>query len=212
MAENRKDLKSADGEKSFVNPQNIIIESVGVRIGGLGSAKGARLSVKKRLPVYVDIVIGILILAIFAGIVAGAYFLFRYYTDDYEGIELEYVFISPCVESADDYRTIKNKELYCDVDGSTLYFGKVSEFDVINTVDGERYLVLTVNVDVKYKSGEGYTVGECKIAVGSEYSLRVDGRVIKGTVVELCEETDGESVAPVSAELEEDSKAEEGGN
>jgi len=212
MADNRNDLKSADGEKSFGGSQNVIVESVGARIGGGVSARNARLSVKRRLPVFVDIIIGAVILAIFAGIVAGAYFLFRYYTDDYEGIDIEYVFISPCTEDEDAFRTMRNKELYYDVDGNTLYFGKATSVEVIDTVDLERYLVLTVKAGVKYKPGEGYTVGDCKIAAGSEYALRIDGRIIQGTVVELYEETKGESAAPVSAELEDTAKAEEGGN
>ncbi len=210
MADNRNDLKRADAEKSFGGSQNVVIESVGARIGSFGSARSARLSVKRRLPIFVDIIIGIMILALFAGIMAGAYFLFRYYTDDYEGIELEYIFVSPCVEDEDAFRTMRNKELYYDVDGNTLYFGKVTEVGVVGSTDAGRYLVLKVNASVKYKSGEGYTVGDCKIAVGSEYSLRIDGRVVEGTVVELREET--ETVTPVPAELEDTASAEEGEN
>ena len=205
MADNRKDLKRADAEKSFgSSSQNVIVESVGATLSSLGSSKGRRLSVKRRLPVIVDIFIGIIILAIFVGIVVGAYFLFRYYTDDYEGIDIEYVFISPCEEDREAFRTVKNKELYFDADGNTLYFGKVSEIDVTESKDGDKYLVLTVNANAKFKSGEGYSVGDRKIAVGSEFSFRVDGRIIAGTVVELYEK--GERVPLIVAQSENESE------
>ena len=187
MADSRNNLKKADAEKSYSVSQNVIIESVGAKMGSIGTS-GTRLAVKRKLPVFVDVIIGVIILAIFAGIVVGAYFMFRYYTNDYAGVKLEYVFISPCAEDIDAFRTMKNKDLYFDLDGNTLYFGKVTNVDVVDSVNTGKYLVLNVSADAKYKSGEGYTIGESKMAVGSEYSLRVDGRVVVGTIVELREE------------------------
>ena len=156
-----------------------------------------------------DIIIGIIILAVFVGIVVGAYFLFRFYTDDYEGIEIEYVFISPCTEDRDAFRTVKNKELYYDFDQNTYYFGKVSDIDVIDSNNG-RYLVLMVRSNAKYRAGEGYSVGDYKIAVGSEFSFRVDGKIIAGTVVELHEKGELDS-APLSV-ADNGEASEKGGN
>ena len=46
-------------------------------------------------------------------------------------------------------------------------------------------VVFTVSVKAKYKRGSGYIVGEERIAVGSEYALRMDSLLVNGTVVEL---------------------------
>ncbi|MBQ8408972.1 MAG: hypothetical protein IJY39_08925 [Clostridia bacterium] len=186
---NQSDLRQADSEKSFGAPaQNPITESVGVKIGD--SIGGATKAKKKagRLPVIVDIITGILLLVVVIGIFVGAYYLFRYYADDYEGVDVEYTFICVSEEAGEiNYRTLRNKELYLDTADNTLYFGDVvsAELYDLQNEAGEMMLVVVVEANVKYKSGEGYTVNDCKIAVGSEYTLRSGNVEISGTIVEL---------------------------
>ena len=47
---------------------------------------GSNIKVKKKLPLAVDIIIGILMLAIVCAVIVGAYILFRYYANDYETV------------------------------------------------------------------------------------------------------------------------------
>lgn len=143
---------------------------------------------RKKLPVVVDIAIGVLLLAFAVGIIIGAYVMFRYYSDDFGETDIEYSFlVEQYVE--DDvsiYRTTKNKELYMDVDGNALYFGRIIDVETIEDAkNGNNSALLTVSVSVKHKTGSGYRIGDYRIAVGSEYTLRSESVFINGTVVEL---------------------------
>lgn len=200
QGESLRNLKSADAEKSFGSSATPQVESLSAKMNEL--TKPSRFSARRRLPVIVDIIIGILMLAIAAGIIVGAVFLFQYYTDDYESIELTYTFISPCEEDLQSYRTMRNKELYREENGNTLYFGKVTSVEVLKegSPDGSNLLVVEVEANVKYKKGEGYSVGDCRIAVGSEYTLRSEYRLITGTIVELAELSRLEAPAAFSSE------------
>ena len=72
-----------------------------------------------------------------------------------------------------------------DTEDNTLYFGKIASVDLIENAEGENTLLLTVRATVKYKKGTGYSVGDNRIAVGSEYTLRSENISIEGTVIEL---------------------------
>ena len=172
-------LKHADAEKSYTSPiPNSILDGVSVKLGdSIGSSVRAKKD-EKRIPVLVDIITGLLLLAIVVGIAVGAVYLFRYYTDDYEGVSVEYTYI--CI--SDDLeemhgRSLRNKSLYLDTEDNTLYFGNVES--------GEKMLVVVVNANLKFKDDEGYSVNDQRIAVGSEYTLRSEDVVVNGTIVEL---------------------------
>ena len=142
---------------------------------------------KKRLPVFIDIIIGVLIIAITIGVVIGAFTLFRYYSDDYGDVKIEYKIIAYSGNDYSLYRTMKNKELYMDSDDNTYYFGKIANVELIENPNGENVLILTVKASVKYRKGTGYSIGENRIAIGSEYSFRSETVKINGTVVELAQ-------------------------
>lgn len=189
QTENKQDLKSADAEKSD-SRDNDLHSNVQELLGGkltsnITSVRSSKESKKKSLPFIVDIFIGIIILVIAIGVVAGAYFLFRYYSDDFEGVDIEYTFISPCEEDLSVFANVKNSELYIDTENNTFYFGKVCDIHIIENGELGDYLVVKVKANVKYNDGEGYVVGDKRIAVGSEYTLRSNKLLINGTVVEL---------------------------
>ena len=182
-------LKHADAEKSYTSPTpNSILDGVSVKLGdSIGSSVRAKKD-EKRIPVLVDIITGLLLLAIVVGIAVGAVYLFRYYTDDYEGVSVEYTYI--CI--SDDLeemhgRSLRNKSLYLDTEDNTLYFGNVvsAELYDLGNESGEKMLVVVVNANLKFKDDEGYSVNDQRIAVGSEYTLRSEDVVVNGTIVEL---------------------------
>ena len=192
---NKNDLKSADSEKAFgTSGQNSMTE-VGIKLGeaiGVGAAKRKR---GKRLPLVLDVVAAVLLVAIVVGVAVGAYHLFRFYTDDYEGVEVEYTFILVSERVWEmNYRALRNKGLYLDTGDNTIYFGSVVGADIVALEDdpGAGMLTLTVRANVKYKADEGYSIEGNRIAVGSEYRLRSETLTIDGAIVELVDLTSKE--------------------
>ena len=179
-------LKGVDSHKSFGNTQDPMIEAMGIRVGeALNAGKEKK---KKRLPIVLDAVVGVLLLAMIVGVVVGAYQLFRFYTDDYEGVEVEYTFVSASPEIWDvNYRAMRNKGVYLDTGDNTVYFGQVVSSNVVADPDDPSVGVLTlvVKANVKYRADEGYTVEGHRIAVGSGYTLRSEQVTVSGAVVEL---------------------------
>ncbi|MBE6583437.1 MAG: hypothetical protein E7649_00455 [Ruminococcaceae bacterium] len=139
---------------------------------------------KKKFPIVVDVIVGIAMLAIVAGLLVGAYLLFTHYSNDYEGVGVEYKIVCAGEDLA-SFATINNGDLYCDVEGNTLYFGKVKSITQEES-GGLKMFVLQVAVDgVKYKDGEGYYISSEKLAVGAYFTFRCGEKEIAGTVVEL---------------------------
>ena len=139
---------------------------------------------KKGLPIVVDIVVGVVMLALVAAIIVGAYLLFKYYSNEQMGVGVEYTVVC----SGDDlasFASLSNGELYVDADGSSLFFGKVKSIKQAGN-DDQKQFVIKIKLDgVAYKEGEGYLVSGQRLAVGSELALRCGEMTIEGTVVEL---------------------------
>ena len=180
--ETEKDLKHADAEKSSGTVSQLAGISLGKARKGEDSGFKVRQTARKRLPIVVDIIIAILFVAIFAGIVTGAYFAFRSFAVDFENVNVEYTVLVP-EASAADYAGLEEQQLYLDVDGNVEFFGKVKS---VRASENEGYVLVTVKSTVRYKEGDGYSIGEYKLAVGQEYTLRTQsGKTVAGVVVEL---------------------------
>ncbi len=204
------DLKSADAEKSSGNPaQKQQSERAEERKTAFFASKSVRAR-KKKLPIAADLIIAVLMVAIAIGIVAGGYTLFRYFSDEYESTEIEYTFIRIDETAAlVRYRNMKNADLYIDGEGNTQYLGRVvsSEIVDVDPENGISMLKLVIETNAKYKHGEGYSVGEYRIAVGSDYLLRSSTVSVNGTIVEINTEI-GADAAPVGEELFEENESE----
>lgn len=184
------DLKSVDAEKnsdgSLLHLNSEIFASRAKAATAFKPKKVAR----KKMPIAVDIIISILMIAIALGVVGGTYFLFRYFTVDYESVSIEYTLL---VENADteSYGGILNKHVYMDVDGNTVYFGKIIG---VETYEKDGAVLLNIALNAKYKSEEGYFAENSKISVGSSYSLRTDSKNISGTLVDLVKKSSPKKV------------------
>lgn len=184
QSESAKNLKKADSEKSSGGAQlDYIVGLRGVKAKDPAeSEKSHNAKARKKLPLIVDIIITILMLAMVAGVIVGAYYLFRYFSTDYESVSIEYSFAVSCEGNADEYKSVENKELYFDIDGSTVYFGKITAVEIC---EDNSLAVLTVEVTANHKGDEGYYLGDERVAVGSDYTLRIEDQTVNGTVVEL---------------------------
>lgn len=187
---NDKDLKGADAEKS----SGTVLQLSGLDLGKSRKSDSNPLAGKqtarKRLPIVIDIIIALLFVALFAGAIVGAYFAFRSFAVDFESVDVEYTMLVAADE--DELAAVADQLLYMDVNGSVEYFGKIKSA-TYSSANGA--WLVTVSATVKYKEGEGYAVGNQRLAVGQSLSLRTEnGRAISGTVVELYD-----SKFPVSA-------------
>ena len=186
MAEDKRNFTdgSASGLKKVNNKKANVHMGADVFKGqGLNSAQsGASIKVKKKLPLWVDIIAGILMLAIVCGIVVGSYMLFRYYSNDYTETDISYAFIVDGVsaEEIDKYYALKGSELFMDTENNSVYFGKITK---VSAEEGR--ILITVSAQVKYRNGEGYSVGDSRLAVGSELALRCGETDISAEVVSL---------------------------
>lgn len=183
-----EEKKRTDEEKTTGGRSPMSEEHPELSFGGALYETKKKNKSRKKLPVVVDIIIAVLMLAMIGGVTVGAYSLFRFYTNDYDVVEIEYVFVTPYEYTAEAYGTMLNREIYCDENGSSLYFGKVA---LVELLPESQTVIVTVKADVKYKASEGYSVGDRKIAVGGDYLLRSQNISVECTVVELVEKNAG---------------------
>lgn len=182
-SDEKKSLKNADREKiTESGMQNNAFDVFGNKEkDNYYDYRTRKNKARRRLPIAVDIIIAILLLAIVVAVIMGGYFALRYFTIDYDSVNIEY---SILVESDNvkQYADLAGKHIYMDVDGNTLYMGKISEVDIYEN-DGA--VVVTVEFEAKYKSEEGYFAEDYKIAVSKKLDVRTDSMKISGKIVEL---------------------------
>jgi hypothetical protein len=193
-----ENLKKADLKKSEYESNGSIQRSASELFGGrkikdTSDATKKKARKKKKLAIVADIIVIILMAALVAGVVIGSYWLFRYYSDDYEGINITYTVACPCGEDISPYVSMKNKGIYLDTEDNSIYFGKVVDVQLVSAEDENETNVLLIEIvaSVKYRNGEGYSLQDNRIAVGSEYKLRSGDTVVDVTVAELSTNASG---------------------
>ncbi len=185
---NEQNLKSVDSKK--LNSQRAQMANLTNETftGKKGSDKGlgSNAKSKKKLPLAVDVIIGILMIIIACVIIIGSYTLFKYYSNDQKGVQVEYKII--CTPNSDfsEYVTMKNEDLYLDGKENSYYFGEITNIEMREASTAEsNQLILTVSAVAKYQVGSGYSLAENRLAVGSEFDLRCLDTYLKVVVVEL---------------------------
>ena len=178
--EKAQGLKNADSKKSIKdNSAGAVMRPEGH--GGKRIADRSiksNIKVKKRLPIVVDVIAGILMLVLVCAVIAGSYLLFRYYSNDYDGVNVEYKVAFNVSGDLDTYKGLKNEELFMDVTGNSVYFGKITTVETVSDPNGDGgRVILTVIANVKYRDGEGYSIGNSRLAVGSRYDALRCGEI-----------------------------------
>ena len=183
-------LKHEDSDISVdanvLSANSNLIEKYSKARGNVGSV----FSKKNKFPLGLDIFVSVLLIALVAALVVGAYFLIDRFNDSYDDQQIEYVLL---VDKALVTNVLNGDNLYVDKDGSAIYFGRVSNIDknvvVYNEKDGGEYVLLTVHADVLYRDNEGYNLEGIKIAVGRSLTARVGGNVFEGEIISLTKRT-----------------------
>lgn len=178
------DLKSDDAHKkeSGAGLQSSPggVKNFKMTSGGAPANKG-----KKKTPIVADIIAGVLIIAIAIGVVVGTVYMFRYQSNDYGNINIEYQMLIYTDKDESYYAPMKNKSLYVDADDNSIYFGKVTDMEFSTDTKGNDVLILTVSAQVKHRESDGYSINGSRLAVGCEYTVRSESIAVSGIIVEL---------------------------
>lgn len=186
--EKSNNLKKADAKKSQGEVGTTLRNEI---LGGRKIRENSdikNIKVKKRLPIAIDIIAGILMLALMCGVVAGSYLLFRYYSNDYDSVNVTYKVAFDTAEKDQVLAVMRaNEKVFLDTESNSLYFGKITGVNTEENGMGQnsRRIYLTIEINAKYRKGEGYSLGDERLAVGSKFMLRCGERTETVTVVEL---------------------------
>ena len=179
----KADLKKSQGEVGTTLKNEIL---GGRKIRENSDIKNIK--VKRRLPIAIDIIAGILMLALMCGVVAGSYFLFRYYSNDYDSVNVTYKVAFDTAEKEQVLAVMRaNEKVFLDTESNSVYFGKITGVNTEENGTGQnsRRIYLTIEVNANYRKGEGYSLGDERLAVGSKFMLRCGEKTEAVTVVEL---------------------------
>ena len=174
--ERAQGLKSADSRKT-ARENNVV---AGLRTEFFGGKKikerpvGSNIKVKKKLPVAVDIIAGILMLVLVLAVIVGSYMLFRYFANDYDKVNVEYKLSVRVDGDLAAYESLVGGELFMDIADNSVYFGRITAIETKADPgsDGTNggVIILTVSAGAKHRTGEGYSIGDTRLAVGSKYA------------------------------------------
>lgn len=145
----------------------------------------SNVKVKKKLPIAIDIIAGILMILIVIGAVVGSYILFRYYSNDYDSKKITYDVIVDAAYDYEQYKSMIKQDVYLDTSDNSVYFGQIVR---VEKIEGETdRIVIKISATAKFRRGEGYILGGKRLAVGSEFArLRCGERSLgDATVVRL---------------------------
>lgn len=179
-------LKKADAKKAeSVEPAGAASElSFSRKKRGTFSMVPLSTKKKKRFPIVVDIIVAVVMLAVLGVVLVGAYALLKNYSNDYKGVSVEYTVVCEG-KDLNSLVSLTNENIYCDIDGNALYFGRVKEVRIEKNAELQKVIFTLERDGVKYRDGEGYSISDERLAVGATYCLRYEKTSFECTVVEL---------------------------
>ncbi len=198
MSDHKKNQIATDDQKASSITPEATFAPVSESKKKIHKAPKVKKPRKKGLPIAVDILIVIVLLAVIAGAAWGVYALGNYFATRYAQKEITYTLL------VEDVRA----ELAFDAEGKCVVLpdsnvfvleqeestpvGEVLSVSTQNNEDGtaDVYVVVRTTADYNYKLG--YFADKIKIAVGKEYTCRFSGLVGDAAIVEL-QITEGES-------------------
>lgn len=146
---------------------------------------------KKGLPIAVDILIVVVLLALIAGAVFGIRALDKKYATLYGQREITYTLLAEQVDAEIVYDkegdcTVQPKtDVFFLLEESTTLVGKVLSVSSVQNDDGTVDLYVAVRATADYHQDLGFFVQQTKIAVGKTYTCRFSGLISDAVIVEL---------------------------
>ena len=191
MSDHKKNQISADGQKASSISPDTALTPVGESKKKIRKAPKVKKPRKKGLPIALDILIVIVLLAVIAGAVWGVYSIGNYFATRYAQRDITYTLLAEGVDASlafdadGECVVVKNSDVFVlDQDQST-YTGKVLSVSAEEQTDGTVDLYIVVRTIANYNYTLGYFADQVKIAVGKTYTCRFSGLVSDTVIVEL---------------------------
>lgn len=195
MPDHKKNQISADDQKASSIAPEASLTPVSETKKKIRKAPKVKKKKKKGLPVVLDILIVIVLLAAIAGTVFGIYSTGKYFSTRYAQVDITYTVLLQDVDAALAYdadgECVITPESYVYVAendrGHSL--GQVLDVecvaDSVQESDEVVDVYVTVHTVADYNYTLGYFVDQTKIAVGKSYVLRFEGLMSEAVIVEL---------------------------
>ena len=199
MADHKKNQSGADDQKASSIAQEQPSAPVTETKKKIRKAPKVKKPRKKGLPIAVDILIVIVLLALIAGAVWGIYELGNYFATRYAQREITYTLLAKDVDAAlaldadGKCVVLPDTDVFVsDAEQSVLVGEVLSVSTEQGSEDGTLDLYVVVRTTANYNHKLGYFADRIKIAVGKAYTCRFSGLVSDAVIVEL-QITEGES-------------------
>ena len=198
MSDHKKNQISADSQKASSISQEQAVASVAETKKKVRKAPKAKKIRKKGMPIVVDILIVLSLLAVITGAVWGVYELGDHFSTRYAQREITYTLFVKDVDGAiafdEDGKCVvlPDTDVFV-IDGDkSSPVGKVLSASTEQAKDGKVDVYVVVRTTSDYNYTLGYFADGVKIAVGKAYTCRFSGLVSDAVIVEL-QITEGES-------------------
>lgn len=190
MAEQKKNKAPADDQKASSIMPEAAVTPVGETKKKIRKAPKVKKPKKKGVPLVLDILIVVVLLAMIAGVVFGVYSIGRYFSTRYAATEITYTLL---LEDVDALIALDGEGNCVITPNSTVYLaeeathamGKVRSVTVDLGEDGTADLYVSVRTTANYNHTLGYFAEQTKIAVGKSYTCRFEGLMAKALITEL---------------------------
>ncbi len=191
MSDHKKNLISADDQKASSISPDVALPSIGESKKKIRKAPKIKKPRKKGLPIAVDILIVIALLAVIAGAVWGVYKIGEFYANKYAPREITYTLLAEGVDASlafdanGDCVVVRDSEVFILDRDQSAHTGKVYSVSAEERSDGTVDIYVDVSTPANYNYKLGYFVNQIKIAVGKTYTCRFSGLVSDAVIVEL---------------------------
>ncbi|MBE6675283.1 MAG: hypothetical protein E7594_00430 [Ruminococcaceae bacterium] len=196
MADQKKSLTTADDQKaSSITPDASLVPAGETKKKIRKAPKVKKKNTnKKGIPIVLDILIVILLLAAIGGAAFGIYAAGKYYSTRYTETEITYTLLLRDVDVSialdDRGKSIipLNSTVYLADEQGGYVLGKVMSTGVQRSEEDENAPVdvyVVVRTNANYNHTLGYFVEQTKIAVGKSYVCRFEGLMSEAVIVGL---------------------------
>lgn len=191
MSEHKKNQISGDDQKAssiVQDTSNVSVNEGKKKVHKAPKVKKAR---KKGMPIAVDILIVVVILAAIVGAVFGINALGEYFSTRYAQREITYTCLVESVDAvlaydADGKCVVQpGTEVFVVQDMQSAPVGEVLSVSTEDNADGTVDISVVVRTVADYNYTLGYFADQTKIAVGKTYNFRFSGLVSDAVIVEL---------------------------
>lgn len=191
MADHKKNLISTDDQKASSITPDTTLTPVAETKKKIRKAPKIKKPRKKGLPIAVDILIVIVLLAVIASTIWGIYEMGNYFSTRYAQREITYTLLARNVKAelafdADgECIVLPDSDVFVIDENNSTHTGKVLSASAAENDDGTVDISVVVRTVANYNYTLGYFADQVKIAVGKSYTCRFSGLVSDAVIVEL---------------------------